>query len=656
MPPVPIENYGMQSHDDIGQTETEVMDPISETEKTSRNIAAEIAALLEETPDYDDEVPDDEDEEDTLKTAPLAPVRHKRRSKTSSEEEERVRRSSCFLTEIEDQEEEEEETVQVRTSIVDFYLKKQTSVEEVQKDKQEPDYTKENYTEYVEDPIKKTYVQKEEATIIKDDKMDVETLLNDVSLSVNEDKLPEMKTVEPAIISDNLTIVEEELKNVRVENTYIELESVEDANTLVKDEQVSYLEERTHSEPARQVDNYIHVEQDMTCVLEKKTVEDNLKIVEDKLPSFSEKNTNLEPASIEDNHTFVEDELPTETNEKPSIEQTTVKEELPNVFEGMTTIESTSNEVNDSVVEEELQSVLENNSSVESLDSGDKKTVEPEMVMDKHIIVKEELSDVIKEIISMEPSVETVVKDEQRIELEEKTTVGPAIVEDKQPSVEQTLKNVREERTVDSASLEESQDNVEENTVFVEEKITSEFMQTNNGETQTFAGNQENSVEKAIRVEKESTNFEEDSANVEEEPANVEEKAANVVKESSNVQEESANIEEEAANVAKKSANVEEESANVEVLSQVNKMHVNENDEQMQGCENYSDTSDTMKEDEVLNHTGENDMNNIGHINKPFLNICTQNESNSDQVQTEGYPDLLVAAMVIFAALLLFNC
>ena len=658
MPPVPIENYGMQSHDDIGQTETEVMDPISETEKTSRNIAAEIAALLEETPDYDDEVPDDEDEEDTLKTAPLAPVRHKRRSKTSSEEEERVRRSSCFLTEIEDQEEEEEEeTVQVRTSIVDFYLKKQTSVEEVQKDKQEPNCSKENCTEYVDDQIKKTDVQEEEANkITKDDKMDVETPLNDVNSSVNADEQPDTKTVKPAIISDNLTIVEEELKNVRVENTYIELESVEDANTLVKDEQVSYLEERTHSEPARQVDNYIHVEQDMTCVLEKKTVEDNLKIVEDKLPSFSEKNTNLEPASIEDNHTFVEDELPTETNEKPSIEQTTVKEELPNVFEGMTTIESTSNEVNDSVVEEELQSVLENNSSVESLDSGDKKTVEPEMVMDKHIIVKEELSDVIKEIISMEPSVETVVKDEQRIELEEKTTVGPAIVEDKQPSVEQTLKNVREERTVDSASLEESQDNVEENTVFVEEKITSEFMQTNNGETQTFAGNQENSVEKAIRVEKESTNFEEDSANVEEEPANVEEKAANVVKESSNVQEESANIEEEAANVAKKSANVEEESANVEVLSQVNKMHVNENDEQMQGCENYSDTSDTMKEDEVLNHTGENDMNNIGHINKPFLNICTQNESNSDQVQTEGYPDLLVAAMVIFAALLLFNC
>ena len=94
MPPVPIENYGMQSHDDLGQTE-QVMDPISDTERTSRNIAAEIAALLEETPDYDDEVPDD-DEEDTLKTAPLAPVRHKRRSKTSSEEEERVRRSSCF--------------------------------------------------------------------------------------------------------------------------------------------------------------------------------------------------------------------------------------------------------------------------------------------------------------------------------------------------------------------------------------------------------------------------------------------------------------------------------------------------------------------------------------------------------------------------------
>ena len=121
MPPVPIENYGIQSHDDIGQTK--VLDAaMSDTEKTNRNIAAEIAALLEETPDYDEDVPDAGD--DHLLSAPLAPVRHKRRSKASSEEEdERARRSSCFLTEIEDQEEEEQESVQIKHSIVYFYLK-----------------------------------------------------------------------------------------------------------------------------------------------------------------------------------------------------------------------------------------------------------------------------------------------------------------------------------------------------------------------------------------------------------------------------------------------------------------------------------------------------------------------------------------------------
>ena len=127
-------------------------------------------------------------------------------------------------------------------------------------------------------------------------------------------------------------------------------------------------------------------------------------------------------------------------------------------------------------------------------------------------------------------------------------------------------------------------------------------METNNEETQTFYGNQENSVEKAIRVEK--------------------------------------------------------ESANVEVLSsQASEMeegHDNKNDE------NHSDTSDTMKEDEPLNHNDKNDMRDIGDINKPFLNICTQQDKSksekSDQVLTEGYPDLLVAAMVIFAALLWFNC
>ena len=44
MPPVPIENYGMQSHDDISQTE-EGMDPISDTEKTSRNTRPSMITL-----------------------------------------------------------------------------------------------------------------------------------------------------------------------------------------------------------------------------------------------------------------------------------------------------------------------------------------------------------------------------------------------------------------------------------------------------------------------------------------------------------------------------------------------------------------------------------------------------------------------------------
>ena len=105
MPPAPIENYGLQSHDDGEQTDASD-DIVSETAKTNRDIAAEIAALLEETPDYDDDDVPDDDSSLLASSAPLAPVRHKRRSRHSAQEEEdRLRRSSCFLTEI-DQEEE----------------------------------------------------------------------------------------------------------------------------------------------------------------------------------------------------------------------------------------------------------------------------------------------------------------------------------------------------------------------------------------------------------------------------------------------------------------------------------------------------------------------------------------------------------------------
>ena len=167
MPPVPIENYGMQSHDDIGQTK-DLEAAMSETEKTTRNIAAEIAALLEETPDYDEDVPDAGD--DHQLSAPLAPVRHKRRSKTSSEEEERARRSSCFLTEIEDQEEEEEEeSVQIKQSIVDFYLKKQNSVEE-------KEIEPEVQTNAEKDEEEKKDIHDEEDTDVEEDKIDDEEI------------------------------------------------------------------------------------------------------------------------------------------------------------------------------------------------------------------------------------------------------------------------------------------------------------------------------------------------------------------------------------------------------------------------------------------------------------------------------------------------
>ena len=135
MSPVPIENYVIQSPDNNSQTEIIGMDPANDSEKTCRNIAAEIAALLEETPDYDEDVADVDLKDDNIH-APLAPVRPKRRSKHGSDDdEERIRRSSCFLTEIEDLDEESEvtetETVQTKPSIVDFYLKKQESVEEI---------------------------------------------------------------------------------------------------------------------------------------------------------------------------------------------------------------------------------------------------------------------------------------------------------------------------------------------------------------------------------------------------------------------------------------------------------------------------------------------------------------------------------------------
>ena len=123
--------------------------------------------------------------------------------------------------------------------------------------------------------------------------------------------------------------------------------------------------------------------------------------------------------------------------------------------------------------------------------------------------------------------------------------------------------------------------------------------------------------------------------------------------------EEPENSVEKAKGVEEEAEKVEQIQTTVEILSEVGDMtggSVNKSDEQMQ-----DGISDKIKEDELLKHIDENVKIDFGHVKKPSLNICAQDSlefksEKSDQMLTEGFPDFLVAAMVIFAALLWFNC
>ena len=186
-------------------------DTVMDAKTANRNLAAEIAALLAEGEDEDEEGVGEE------MVAPLAPLR-RRRSKVAEEGDMNDRRSSCFLTEIDDHDDDlaEVSKQEGKPSIVDFYLKKQASEEDEGNNLEEPSVisalcpatgTEDTATEFPVNGVEDIHERYEEALISQEDSCNLETgdsnVVSELEYSIKED--------DDTIVITNLEMRDEEI-------------------------------------------------------------------------------------------------------------------------------------------------------------------------------------------------------------------------------------------------------------------------------------------------------------------------------------------------------------------------------------------------------------------------------------------------------------